>query len=103
MTKRPELLNQCKELGLKNYRSLKKCDLQNLIDMVREGKGLPEKHCGEKKKRNRKLILYDDPENPENGVKFYDSINEASKVIGVNPMQIYVIIAKGCGMFITSS
>ena len=25
------------ELGLKNYRSLKKCDLQNLIDMVRGG------------------------------------------------------------------
>ena len=68
MTKRPELLNQCKELGLKNYRSLKKCDLQNLIDMVRGGKELPAKYNGERGKKPRKLIIFDDPENPENGL-----------------------------------
>ena len=76
-TKRSELLNQCKELGLKNYRNLKKCDLQNLIDMIREGGELPGKFTSERRKKPRKLIMYDDPENPENGYKFYDSINEA--------------------------
>ena len=101
-TKRSELLNQCKELDLKNYRNLKKCDLQNLIDMIREGKELPEKFTGERSKKPRKLVLYDDSRNPENGYKFYDSINEASKTIGVKPMQIYKMIAEGCGMFFTS-
>ena len=98
-TKRSELLHKCKELDLKNYRSLKKCDLQNLIDMVCEGKELPEKFTGERSKRPRKLILYDDP---ENGYKIYDSISKASRSIGVKPMQIYKMIADGRGMFFTS-
>ena len=101
-TKRSELLHECKELGLKNYRNLKKCDLQNLVGMIREGKELPEKFTGERSKKPRKLILYDDPGNPENGYKIYDSINEASKTIGVKPMQIYKMIAEGCGMFFSS-
>ena len=71
--------------------------------MVREGKELPAKYNGERGKKPRKLIILNDPENPENGFKFYDSINEASKGVGVNPMQIYKIIAEGCGMFLTSS
>ena len=100
-TKRSELLRECKVLDLKNYQSLKKCDLQDLIDMVREGKKLPEKFAGERSKRPRKLVLYDDPENPENGYKIYDSISKASRAIGVKPMQIYKMIADGRGMFFT--
>ena len=100
-TKRSELLHKCKALDLKDINSLKKCDLQNLIDMVREGKELPEKYCGEKKNRNRKLIIFNDPENVENGYTFYNSINEAAITIGVKPMQIYKMIADGRGMFFT--
>ena len=100
-TKRSELLHECKVLDLKNYQNLKKCDLQNLIDMIREGKKLPEKFTGERSKRPRKLVLYDDPWNPENGHKIYNSISEASKTIGVKPMQIYKMIADGRGMFFT--
>ena len=99
-TKRPELLRECKVLDLKNYQSLKKCDLQNLIDMVREGKELPEKFTGERSKRPRKLILYDDSRNPENGYKIYDSISKASRAISVKSMQIYKMIADGRGCFL---
>ena len=102
-TKRSELIRKCKELDLKNYRNLKKCDLQNLIDMIREGKELPEKFTSERSKKPRKLIIFNDPKNPENGHKFYDSINEASRAIGVKPMQIYKMIAEGCGIFFSSN
>ena len=70
--------------------------------MIREGKELPDKFTSERSKKPRKLILYDDPGNPENGYKFYGSINEASKGVGVKPMQIYKMIAEGCGMFFSS-
>ena len=100
-TKRSELLRECKVLDLKNYQSLKKCDLQDLIDMVREGKELPEKFTGERSKRPRKLMLYDDPGNPENGYKIYGSISKASRAIGVKPMQVYKMIADGRGTFFT--
>ena len=100
--KRSELLRECKELDLKNIHGLKKCELQNLVDMVREGKELPEKFTGERSKKPRKLILYDDPGNPENGHKTYDSISKASRATGVRPMQVYKMLADGRGMFFTS-
>ena len=101
-TKRSELLNECKELNLKNIHGLKKCELQDLLDMAREGKELPDKFTGERRKRPRKLILYDDPENPENGHKTYDSISKASRAVGVGAMQVYKMLADGRGMFLGS-
>ena len=70
--------------------------------MVRDGEELPEKYCGERKNRNRKLIIFNDSENVKNGYTFYNSIKEASKTIGVKPMQLYKMIADGRGMFFTS-
>ena len=90
-TTRRELLDKCKELNLKNIHGLKKCELQDLLDMVREGKELPERFTGERRKRPRKLVLYDE---------VYGSISKASIAIGVSPMQIYKLLADGCGKFL---
>ena len=99
-TRRKELLDKCKELNLKNIHGLKKCELQDLLDMAREGKELPEKFTGERSKKPRKLVLYDDPENPENGHKTYDSISKASRAVGVGAMQVYKMLADGRGKFL---
>ena len=98
--KRKELLLKCKELGLKNIHGLKKCELQDLLDVVSEGKELPERFTGERRKWPRKLLLYDDPENPDNGHKIYGSISKASRAIGVSPMQVYKMLADGHGLFL---
>ena len=100
--KRSELLRECRELDLKNIHGLKKRELQDLLDMAREGKELPEKFTGERSKKPRKLVLYDDPENSENGHKTYDRISKASRAVGVGAMQVYKMLADGRGMFLRS-
>ena len=44
---RPELLNRCKLSNLKNYRSLKKEELKNLLEIIETNReNLPEKYDG---------------------------------------------------------
>ena len=96
--KRSELLKLCNEANLKNYSNLKKEELKNLLSLATKNwENLSEKYDGHIKnpKQPRCVLIFNDN-------KAYSSMNEAAKSFGTHPMQIYVMIARGKGMFLDS-
>ena len=96
---RLELLKQCKDLNLKNFSNLKKEELKNLLNLATKNReNLPEKYDGKiKMKKPRCVMIFNEDNND-----VYFSMSEAAKSLGTYPMQIYVMIARGKGMFLDS-
>ena len=85
---------------LKRCKDLKRNELKNLLEIVeRSRENLPEKYDGAKPKvkKSRCAMIFNDGN--EKG-KVYSSMSEAAKALGIYPMQIYVLIATGRGMFL---
>ena len=94
--KRSELLKRYKALNLKNYSGLKKEELKTLLEMIETNReNLPGKYDGKIRnpKEPRCVLMFNDN-------KVYSSMSEAAKFLGTYPMQIYVMIARGKGMFL---
>ena len=86
-------------MNLKNYKNLKKQELKNLLEIVEKNReNLPEKYDGTIKiKKPRGVVIF----NNEDGTNsVYSSMREAAKSLGTYPMQIYVLIVTGRGMFL---
>ena len=99
MASRSELLKLCSESNLKNYKNLKKEELKNLLEIVEKNReNLLEKYDGKVRiKRPLGVIIFNDGNNT-----VYSSMSKAAKSLGTYPMQIYVLIARGKGMFLVS-
>ena len=75
---------------------LEKKELKTLLKIIETNReNLPEKYNGKIRnpKEPRCVLMYNDN-------KVYSSMSEATKFLGTYPMQIYVMIARGKGMFL---
>ena len=92
--KRFELLEMCKGRGMKNYRRLKKSELAKLLE-IELSKKPTRKEENKSRKTHQVEIL-----NSDGTSKTYSSMNKAAKSLGVYPMQVYVLIARGNARFL---
>ena len=91
---RPELLELCKKRGFKNYRNLKKCELAKLLEIELPKKSARKEEIKCRKSRCVEILNFDGT------TTAYPSMSKAAKYLGVYPMQIYVLIARGNARFL---
>ena len=73
-----------------------------MLEIVEKNReNLPEKYDGKigKAKKPRGVMIFNDEGNNHS---VYSSMSEAAKSLGTYPMQIYVLIATGRGMFLSN-